>query len=225
MIISFIRTIAVYSLIVISIRIMGKRQISELQTTELVVTLIISDLAVIPMEDSSQPLTSGIIPILVLIALELFISVFMLKSSKFRKLICGNPLILIDNGVVLQDVMTELRMSTEDLYVNLRQQNVFDLQEVQYAIVETNGTLSILKKTEYDTVQNRTLNLPVEKSELILVVISDGTVCQSSMQFCGLDKKFINETLQTENICLNDVYIMTSDKNRNYNIIRKQTNE
>ncbi|MEG1427643.1 MAG: DUF421 domain-containing protein, partial [Oscillospiraceae bacterium] len=146
MLISLLRTLLIYGVIVIAVRIMGKRQISQLQTTELVVTLLISDLAVIPMQDSGQPLTSGLIPIFVLVACEIIASVFMLKNSRFRKLVCGRPIVVIENGKIQQQALIDLRMSTEDFFEQLRQKDITSIKEIKYAIIETNGALSILKQ-------------------------------------------------------------------------------
>ena len=115
MMISFLRTALLYVVIIIAVRLMGKRQISELQTSELVVTLLISDIAAIPMQDSGQPLVSGLLPIGILIVCEILASIWMLKSTKFRRAICGRPIVVINNGRIDQQEMRRLRMSTEDL--------------------------------------------------------------------------------------------------------------
>lgn len=221
MIISFIRTIIIYFLIILAIRIMGKRQISELQTSELVVTFLISDLAVIPMQDSGQPLTSGLIPILTLVALELFLSIFMLKNGKFRKLICGKPILIINNGKLDQHAMKELRMSTEDLFENLRQKDVFDINEIKYAIIETNGSISLMKKEFYDTPLNGDLSIVKEENLLSMVVISDGAICENSLKICKLSIEFIYNTLTNEGLNLEEIYIMTANMDKKYNLIRK----
>lgn len=148
MLISTIRTILLYAFIILAVRIMGKRQISDMQTSELVITLVISDIAAIPMQDTEQPLLSGLLPILVLVALEIIVSVLMLKSDRFRKVICGNPVIIISEGKILESQLKKLRISYEDLYSLLRQQEVFDVSVVKYGIVETNGSVSLLKYEE-----------------------------------------------------------------------------
>ena len=148
MTISFVRTLLLYVLILIAVRLMGKRQISELQTSELVVTLLISDIAAIPMQDTGQPLSSGVIPIAVLVMCEIALSVFMLKNMRFRRFVCGKPIVVIDDGKIDQRAMRALRMSTEDLSEQLRQRNVFSLQDVAYAIIETNGKMSVIKKPD-----------------------------------------------------------------------------
>lgn len=148
MLITIIRTVLLYLFIILSVRIMGKRQLSDMQTSELVITLVISDIAAIPMQNTEQPLLSGMIPILILVSLEIIISVIMLKNRKFRKIICGNPVVIINNGKILKDALRKLRISYEDLYSLLRQQEIFDIKDVRFAIVETNGSISIQKTEE-----------------------------------------------------------------------------
>lgn len=148
MFILLLRTILIYAFIILAVRLMGKRQVSDMQTSELVITLIISDIAAIPMQSMEQPLLSGLVPIMVLVALEIILSIIMLKSSAFRKLICGNPIVIIREGKILEKELRKLRISYEDLYSLLRQQEVFDVKEIKYAIVETNGSVSLLKYKE-----------------------------------------------------------------------------
>ena len=139
MAISAIRTVIIYIFIIAAMRIMGKRQLGELQPVELVVTLLISDLAAVPMQESGMPLLNGLIPIVVLVALELLLSGLMLKSSGFSKLISGNPIVIIRDGKLDQKALKRLRLTVEDLMETLRQQNAFDIREIEYAIAETNG--------------------------------------------------------------------------------------
>ena len=146
MIITFIRTIILYLLVVSSMRIMGKRTIGELQPNELVIAIMISDLASIPMQSTDSPLLSGIIPILTLIALEVFLSFASLKSKKFRKLLCGEPTDIVTNGKPDMKKMKELRFSRTDLLEELRQQGCDDIKEVKRAVLETNGQLSVILK-------------------------------------------------------------------------------
>ncbi len=148
MLILLLRTVLIYAFIILAVRIMGKRQISDMQASELVITLVISDIVAIPMQDVEQPLLSGILPIVVLVSLEIIVSILMLKSDKFRTLICGHPVIIVKDGKVLENQLRRLRISYEDLYSLLRQQEVFDIKSIKYAIVETNGSVSLLKYEE-----------------------------------------------------------------------------
>lgn len=221
MIITVIRTVLLYIIIIVAVRIMGKRQISELQTSELVVTLLISDIASIPMQNNEQTMMSGIIPIFILLICEVFISLIMLKNNKFRKLICGKPVIVINNGKVDQDAMTKLRMSTEDLFEELRQKDVFRIEDVSFAIIETNGKMSILKKPSCDTVTAGQLGVQTRDNGMEAVIVSDGEIADSSMQFCKLNKKWLKQTLVNEKVRLKDIFIMTADRSKKYHIIKK----
>ncbi len=222
MIISLIRTLLLYILIIVAIRLMGKRQISDLQTSELVVTFLISNIASIPMQNASIPLFTGLIPIIVLVVCEIVLSNIMLRSCKFRKFICGNPLIIIDHGKINQKVMKELRMSTEDLFEQLRQLDIFKLEDVDFAIIETNGQLSIMKKPNKQQVDAGMLGLKVSPQELETVVISDGEISESSLSLCNLTKNWVQNILREKNLTLKDVFIMTADKSKNFNIIKKE---
>lgn len=222
MTISVIRTLILYVLILIMVRLMGKRQISDLQTSELVVTLLISNIAVIPMQDTSLPLLSGVVPILLLVGSEILISFLMLKNYRFRQLICGKPQIVISNGVIDQKKMRELRISTEDLGEQLRQEGVFAISDVKYAIIETNGKLSVLKKALKDSVTAEQMNISNPTAGFEVVIISDGEIAKSSMEFCGLDKEWVEKTLRKNQIGLKDVFIMTVTADHKYNIIKRE---
>ena len=148
MLILLLRTVLLYAFIILAVRLMGKRQVSDMQTSELVITLIISDIAAIPMQGVEQPLLSGFLPIMVLVSLEIILSIIMLKSSKIRNIICGNPIVIIKEGKILESELKKLRISYEDLYSLLRQQEVFDVKDIKCGIVETNGSVSILKYQE-----------------------------------------------------------------------------
>ena len=222
MIISVIRTILLYIIIITSIRIMGKRQISELQTSELVITFLLSDIAAIPMQDNDQSMVSGIVPLLVLVICEIVISILMLKHTKLRKLICGKPVIVINNGKVDQKAMEKLRMSAEDLFKELRQKDIFHIDDVDYAIVETNGKMSIMKKASCDTVTARQLGVTDKNDGIQTVIVSDGQIAESSLEFCHLDKNWLKGILKLEKTDLQDIFIMTADKGKHYKIIKAE---
>ncbi len=222
MIISAVRTILLYAIIIITVRIMGKRQISELQTSELVVTLLMSDIASIPMQDTDQSMLSGIIPILILVVCEILISLLMLKNSAVRRAICGKPVIIINDGKVDQKAMTELRLSIEELFEELRQKDIFNIEDVAFAIIETNGKMSVLKKSASDTVTAGQLGVQAKDSGMQAVVISDGEIAQSSLEFCGLSETWLKKILKLEKLNVSDIFIMTADKTKKYNIIKKE---
>lgn len=144
--ITFLRTVILYLLVVIGLRIMGKRQIGEMQPSELVVAIMISDLASIPMQDIGIPLLSGVIPIFTLIIMEIALSQISLKSRKFRRILTGKPSVIIHNGKMLREEMEKIRFNTDDLKEQLRIQGYVKIDDIQFAILETNGQLSIIPK-------------------------------------------------------------------------------
>lgn len=222
MIISLIRTLLLYAVIILAIRLMGKRQISDLQTSELVVTFLVSNIASIPMQNASIPLFTGLIPIVVLIVCEIVLSNIMLKSCKFRKFICGSPMVIINHGKIDQKAMKELRMSTEDLFEQLRQLDAFNLEDIDFAIIETNGQLSIMKKPSKQQVDAGMLGLSLPPQELETIIISDGEIAESSLSLCNLSKSWLKGVLKEKQLSLKDVFIMTADRNKNFNIIKKE---
>lgn len=221
MLISIIRTVILYIFILLALRIMGKRQLSEMQTSELVITLLISDIAVIPMQNTGQPLLSGIVPILILISLEILFSVIMLKSGNFRKIVCGSPEMVIKDGRILQDQMRRLRMTTEDLCVQLRQQGIFSLEDVQYCIVETNGDVSVLEKPDKRTPSAEDLGIEIPDKGIEAVVINDSRYLSNSLELCSLTKEWVDSVLRENDITIDEVFIMTANRDKEYNIIRR----
>ncbi len=218
MLITIIRTALLYTVIISAVRFMGKRQISELQTTELVVTMLISDIASMAAQNPSQPLLYGIIPMGVLIVMEVILSGAMIRSGRLRRLICGNPVIVINKGVVDGRQLRRLRMSVLDLSEALRQQNIFSFEDVQYAIVETNGKLSVLKNPEAENPTMKDIGLTPKPKELEAVVVSDGEINSGSLSFCGASESDVQGILKKEKLKLKDVLIMTMNKSRKYSI-------
>ena len=222
MAVALVRTLILYIIIIFSIKMMGKRQISDLQTSELVITIMISNIAAIPMENTSQPLLGSLIPISVLVCSEIFVSFFMLKSPKFRKLICGKPVVVISEGKIKQDALKFLRLSVEDLFEQLRQMDVFCLDDVWYAVMETNGTMSVLKKSSSQPPCAEDLKIAVPEEEIDTVIVSDGNGSNLALKACGLDRIWLNKKLKEEKIELNDVFLMTATKSNKFNIIKKE---
>lgn len=226
MMITLIRTVLLYIFVVLAMRIMGKRQIGELQPSELVVTLLISDIAAVPMQEIGIPLVDGIVPIFVLVSLELILSACMIKSNKFRQMISGKPVIVVRNGKVQQNEMRRIRFTIEDLMEGMRLHDVFRLDEIAWAIVETNGQLSILKKPELLQPTAQQLNIPTDDPGLPMVVVSDGDVYDEALKIVGFDVNWLNKTLKEQNVKLEDIFIMTTDRAQNFQIVkRRQKNE
>ena len=139
-----IRTILIYIIVTAAVRLMGKRQVSDMQTSELVITLIISEVASLPLENAERPLLSSLVPIMMIVAIELLVSLLMMKSKRFRSLICGHPIIIIKDGQMIDTQLKKLRISREDVYSLLREKDIADESSVRWGIIEPNGTLSVL---------------------------------------------------------------------------------
>lgn len=204
MLISFIRTIITYILVVVAVRIMGKRQVGQLEPGELVVTLMISDLATIPLSHVSIPLLHGIIPILTLIVAEATLSFFDLKSRKFRKLVSGTPIIIIKDGKVCEKEMEKLRFNFDDLLEMLRMQGSTDINEIKYAILETSGNLSIIQKTRAKTEDIKYLGIP-------FMFVCDGDISQKALELYGKNIEWLKKHLDGTQI--KDVLYAGVDEN------------
>lgn len=200
---------------------MGKRQLGELQPTELVITILLSEIAAIPMQDNALPLGNSIVAVLLLVALEVINSVVVLKSSKCRSFLQGNSLVVIRDGVVDQKQLKRLRFTMDDLFDQLRQKDVFDISDVRYAIVETNGQLSVMLKPEKETVTAEMADIPNETKGLLCMVINDGKFLKRSFKECETDEEKLYDILKKENTEINEVLFMVADKEGNYTIVKK----
>ena len=221
MFVTLIRTIILYVLAVASLRMMGKRQIGELQPSDLVVTLLISQIISIPIQDTDIPLVNTIIPIFLLIGFEILTSVFNMKSIKFRSFMQGNPVVIINDGVLNQKLLKDLRFTVDDLLESLRQKDVFDISQVQYAIVETNGQISVLLKAEHDTVTREDLDLSPASQGYKCPVIIDGKIVEQDFKICNASVNKIEKIIKKKKIKTSEILLMTLDAAGNHTIIRK----
>ena len=218
----FLRTIIVYILIVFTVRMMGKRQIGELQPSELVVTILISNIATMTIEDVSVPLISGVMPILIFMCLEIISSEISLHSKRFRTLMSGSPKIVIRNGVIDQKQLSLLRFSVEDLMEELRANNVFHLEEVLFAIVETNGTLSVYNKAASRTPTLSDLNISAPENPPPILIISGGELLNKNLTAAGTNEKEVLKFLKHKNLSLSDIFLMTYSKENKFSYVKAE---
>lgn len=216
-----IRTIILYVVVTFAIRIMGKRQIGDMQPNELVITLLISEIAAIPLQDADQPLIVGITAIFILIVIEIFVSFLALKNFFVRKLLSGRSVVIIKNGVLDQKAMRSVRMTVIDLIELLRGQEVFDISQVDYAVLEVNGDLSVLMKDPYKNVTLKDMEVKAKKSGLPLPVISDGKIIYESLESLNFTTADLLKILKSNSLATEEVFLMTLDRYKNMNIIRK----
>ena len=224
MLTALIRTIILYLLLMLGLRLMGKRQIGELEPSELVLALLISDLAAVPMQDFGIPLLNGVIPILTLLSISMIISVLNLKSIRFRKLICGSPTIVIREGHILQEEMRRTRFTVDELIEDLRQQGVVDLATVEFAVLETNGQLSVLLYPEHQPITPKTAqNKKLSDTGLPIVIISDGRLLENNLRQLGLDRTWLQRRLEENNLAsVRSDFLMTVDKQHQLYYLRKE---
>ena len=220
MAILLLRTIILYAVIVAALRIMGKRQLGELQPSELVVTILVSNIATISIEDTSVPLLGSILPIFMLVFCEVMMSVVILKSVRARKIVSGNPRIIIRDGAIDQKEMRNLRWSIDDLMAQLRTNNIFNINDVSLAIVETSGSLSAYQKyhAQTATIQALDLPLPPNPDAPCMTIISDGKIVDDALNYCQVDQRWLQSTLKKQKLQVQDIFLMTCDRNRCYNI-------
>ena len=213
MAISLIRTLIVYFLIILSLRIMGKRQIGELAPSELVVAVLISDLASQPLQDTGIPLIYGIVPVLTLLCTEVLLSYATLKSIRLRVLVGGKPSVIISDGKLNQKEMGRNRLTLDELTVEMRKQNVTDITKIRYAVLESDGTLSILLYSAENPVTPSQMALRCDEEEYPLIVVSDGVVLTNNLEKLGFDDNWLAETLRRRGVLSpSDVYVLFSDR-------------
>ncbi len=200
---------------------MGKRQIGDLQPSELVITLLISEIAAIPLQDPSQPILSGVAAIFTLVILEIIISVASIKSLRIREVMSGKAVVIIKNGKLDKSAMKKVRMTVLDLIELLRQNDVFDISEVAYAVLEVNGSLSVLLKSQYENVKREDMALPQKNDGLPLPVICDGKIIEESLIALGTDRSELNKILSDRKLKPDDVFILMLDRNLNIQLVKR----
>lgn len=200
MILVIIRTLILYTATVLLLRIMGKRQIGQLQPYELVVIIMISELAAIPMQNTGIPIFSGIVPIIILVAAELILSFASLKSSRAREMISSKPSLLIENSRIMESELRRVRYNINDLLEQLRLKNVADISDVEYAILETSGQISVILKSEKRALRPQDLNIKPEAEQLPTTLIIDGQLLQQNLTKTDIDLDWLTKELHKSGV-------------------------
>lgn len=219
-----LRTVIIYAVLVAAMRVMGKRQLGDLNPSELVVTLLVADMAAVAMEDTGAPLFSGLIPIAVLVSLELLLSGAMLKLPFVERLMGGRAVWLIVNGELDRKAMKKLRLTVDDVMSALRQQGVFNLRDVQYAVAETGGQISLALQPTARPVTPADLDLTPPDDDTPFLVVSDGKPLPLGLSLSGHDPQWLHRTLRKENCALKDVFLLTADRSDRIHLLRKEEN-
>jgi len=216
------RTLVLIVVVTVAVRLMGKRTIGEMQASELVVTLLISDLASVPMQEIGTPLMSGVVPIAILVSVEIIMSSLLLKNAKLWRVVNGAPVVVVRNGEIVQKALRDLRMTNEDLFEGLRKKGVFKISTVKYAIVETDGQMSVLQYSAQMPPSAQVMGKSVDESDTEFLVVSDGDLDYGSINLVGLDVKKINKESEKRGVPLSEIFIMTATPDGKMNIIRRE---
>ncbi len=202
---------------------MGKRQLGELQPSEFVIAILISNIATLSIEDTDIPLIGAVVPIITLMSAEVILSYITLKSGKAQVIVTGNPVVIIRDGNIDQKSMRDLRFSIEDLMSQLRINGIFDVEDVSWAIVETNGQLTVYPKAKAQPLTKEMLDDPKSVRDTPpMVLISDGVLCSKTLSACHLTKKWLSGVLRKESLDEKDIFLMTCDPYANYYIVKKE---
>ena len=221
LIISYIRTIVLYSVLIAVIRLMGKRQIGQMEPAEFVVTMLVANLASIPMQDSAIPLFSGLVPILTVLGVELVLSALSLRSIKLRKLLCGKPVILVENGNILQKNLEKTRVTLDELTGHLREKDVLDLKTVQYAILETNGNLSVFPYPKDRPATAKEAGIQAKRQYLPMTIISDGKLLKENLEKAGKNTAWVRKIMTQYQATIPDTWLLTVDGGDNILFYRR----
>jgi uncharacterized membrane protein YcaP (DUF421 family) len=224
LILSYFRTVILYLVLIAAMRLLGKRQIGQLEPSEFVVAMLIADLASIPMQDSGIPLLSGLVPILTVLGLELVLSGFALSSVKFRRLMCGKPVILVENGKPIQENLRTTRVTLDELTSHLRQKDVLELTSVQYAILETDGNLSVFPFPKDAPATAKDAGIRAKPQYIPLTVIEDGFFSRDNLQKSGKDERWLKNVLKDHDADIESTFLLTVDGGGRVNWVGKERN-
>jgi len=222
MLVLLVRTVIIYIFINVSLRMMGKRQIGQLQPSELVITILISDIATMPIGNTDVPLINGVLPVAILVSFEVLISYATLKSDALRRLLTGRPSVLIFDGELDQDEMKRLRLNIDDLVKELRSKDILSISEVRYAILETNGHLSVFPKAEERSVKTADMGLSPDDPPIPFVLISGGRENAENLKYIGKNQKWLDDELRARGLNAKKVLYMTCDAEGHVVVIKKE---
>ena len=212
MLLSYIRTVILYLVLILVVRLMGKRQIGEMEPAEFVVTMLVANLAAIPMQDGGIPLYSGLVPILTVLGVELVLSAASMGSVRVRKLLCGKPVILIENGKILQHALRATRVTLDELTGHLRDKGILDLRTVQYAILETNGKLSVFPYPKDAPATAKDAGIQAKEQYLPVTIVADGHLYKENLTIAHRDEAWLQKELRERETTLERTWLLTVDE-------------
>ena len=217
-----VRTVLIYLCVLFAMRLMGKRQLGELQPEELVSTILISNLASISIESEEVPVTASLIPLFLIAALELLGSILSFQSQKFFNLMSGRPKTVILDGQIDQNALRTLRLTTADLMEALRGKNIFDPRDVSYAVVETNGSLSVALRPEREPATLSDLALKVQHGQATIPFVLDGQVLDDNLHWCGKDHAWLERTAPANTLLVEEILLLIGNDTEDYFLLKKE---
>ena len=215
-----LRTILFYGALILSIRLMGKRQVGQMEPSEFVVTMLIANLAAIPLEELETPVSGGLIPMAVVLMLERGLSWVCLKNIRLRRVLCGKPVILIENGRLLVENLRRTRINLDELSGHLREQGVLEINTVQYAILETNGSLTVFLYPKFQPAPAKDAGVRVPEQRLPYTIISDGRVLMDNLALLGKNRVWLDDVLHARGCDASQVLLLTVDEGGKITLIR-----
>ena len=222
MLASVLHTVIIYAVVIFAMRLMGKRQLGELQPSELVTTFMISNVASICIDEPDLPLLSSLVPILLIAALEILNSTAAYYLPGYAALLFGRPVTVIQDGQIRQDALRHLRMTPGDLMEALRGKDVFDPRDVSYAVIETNGTLSVALRPEKEPARLSDLQLRVEHCHATIPFVLDGQVLEDNLHWCGKDRAWLEHTAQANTLLPQEILLLVGNETEDYFLLKKE---
>ena len=212
MLLSFVRTILLYLILIAVVRLMGKRQLGQMEPAEFVVTMLVANLAAIPMQDGGIPLLSGLVPILTVLGVGLVLSWLSLRCIRLRRWLCGKPVILIENGKILQENLRRTSITMDELTGHLREKDVLNIRQVQFAILETDGNFSVFPYPKHQPASAQDAGIQAKAQYLPITIIEDGHLFRENLLLSGKDDSWLSSVLQEQNARISTTWLLTVDQ-------------
>lgn len=222
MLLSYIRTIILYLILIAVVRLMGKRQIGQMEPTEFVVTMLVANLAAIPMQDGGIPLLSGLVPILTVLGVGMILSSLSLRCVPLRRWLCGKPVILIENGKIIQENLRRTSITMDELTGHLREKDVLRIDQVQFAILETDGNFSVFPYPKHQPASAKDAGVEASRQFLPYTIIEDGYLFRDNLSPAGKDRSWVDRVLQGHNATAESTWLLTVDQSDHITFVAKE---
>ena len=222
MLLSFVRTLLLYLILIAVVRLMGKRQLGQMEPVEFVVAMLVADLASIPMQDGGIPLLSGLVPILTVLGLGQILCWLSLRCIRVRRWLCGKPVILIENGQILQNNLRRTGITMDELTGHLREKDVLSICQVQFAILETDGNFSVFPYPQYQPASAKDAGIEAPPQHLPITIIEDGYLFRENLNLSGKDDSWLAHILQQHDARVSSTWLLTVDKADQVNFVAKE---